>query len=125
MINDYGYQFAEYPTLDRKKIEHIEKSEQGIITSYLDKPTARYHYKYAYQPSKYVKAEQIGWKLEKRGTEVIDSKTGEVIASDTWYRRTINVAEGSWRLFFGLATTTCSGPKVKERLPRAALKPKR
>lgn len=100
------------------------QSNGDWVVEVLNKPKARYHYKHAYQPSKYMKAEQIGWKLEKRGTVVVDSETDEVIASNTWYRRTINVAEGSWRLFWGLAQTTCYGPKTKERWPESALKPK-
>jgi len=116
-----GYRFQENMLMDGGVV-HLERTTEGIEASILESPTARYHYKYAYQPSKYIHAERIDWKVEKRGTVVIDSESGEVIARDTWYRRGINFAEGSWRVFFGQVTTTCSGPKT-ERLPLAALKP--
>jgi len=108
LINRYGYQFIEHKG-DGGKIEHIEKKDGQWRKQVLDYPTAHYHYKYAYQPTPYKTEERIGWKLEKLGTVVVDSKTGEVIGRDTEYRRTINIAEGSWRLFWGLAKTTCRG----------------
>lgn len=103
-----GYRFQENMLSDGGVV-HLERTSRGIEASILDHPTARYHYKYAYQPTPYVQEERIGWKLEKLGTIVVDSETGEIIGRDTRYRRTINIAEGSWRLFWGLAKTTCDG----------------
>lgn len=91
------------------KVVHIEKENGEWKKSVLEHPSARYHYKYAYQPTPYKIEEQIGWKLEKLGTVAIDSETGETIGRDTSYRRTINVAEGLWRLYWGLAKTSCEG----------------
>lgn len=121
LINRYGYQFMEHKG-DEGKIEHIEKVNDQWKATLLNHPTARYHYKYAYQPTPYVQEERIGWKLEKLGTIVVDSETGEIIAHETDYRRTINTAEGSWRLFWGLAKTYCD-VRPSEHLPNAALKP--
>jgi len=103
-----GYRFQENMLSDGGVV-HLERTSRGIEASILDRPTARYHYKYAYQPTPYKQEEHIGWKLEKLGMVVVDSETEEIIARDTEYRRTINVAEGSWRLFWGLAKTTCRG----------------
>ena len=112
LINQYGYQFMEHKG-NEGKTEHIEKVNGQWKVTHLDHPTARYHYKYAYQPSPYKTEERIGWKLEKLGMIIVDSETGEVIGRDTKYRRTINIAEGSWRLFWGLAKTTCEGTAPK------------
>lgn len=101
LVKRYGYRFAEYPQMYGDKTEHIENVNNEIQVTIIDKPTARYHYKYAYQPTPYKTEEQIGWKLEKLETVVVDSVTGELIGRDTRYRRTINIAEGSWRLFWG------------------------
>lgn len=116
-----GYRFKEYLLADGR-VWHVERQPDGVYYAVLDLPTARYLYKYAYQPTPYKTEERIGWKLEKLGTIVVDSETGEIIARDTQYRRTINVAEGSWRLFWGLAQNNCE-LEPTERLPRAALKP--
>jgi len=107
-----GYRFQENMLKDGGVI-HVERTPLGIEASILDHPTARYHYKYAYQPTPYKTEEQIGWKLEKLEMQVVDSETGEVIAKDTKYRRAINIAEGSWRLYWGLASTTCEGSAPK------------
>lgn len=107
-----GYRFQENMLSDGGVV-HLERTAQGIEATILERPTARYYYKYAYHPTPYTQEERIGWKLEKLGTVVVDSETGEIIARDTKYRRTINVAEGSWRLFWGLAKTTCEGTAPK------------
>ncbi|MBK9160739.1 MAG: hypothetical protein IPM27_04130 [Nitrosomonadales bacterium] len=116
-----GYGFKEY-LLSDGRAWHVERHPDGVYYTVLNRPTARYHYKYAYHPTPYKQEERIGWKLEKLGTIVVDSETGEIIARDTQYRRTINIAEGSWRLFWGLAQTYCDLAPT-ERLPRAAFKP--
>lgn len=103
-----GYRFQENMLIDGG-VSHLERTARGIEVSILDQPTARYHYKHAYQPTPYVIEQPVGWKLEKLGTIIVDSETGETIGRDIQYRRTINVAEGSWRMFWGLAKTTCEG----------------
>lgn len=113
LVNRYGYQFAEYPQLYGEKIERIDKTENGIKASVLDRPSAKYHHQYAYQPTPYKTEERIDWKLEKLGTVIVDSETGEIIGRDTKYRRTINIAEGLWRLYWGLAKTTCEGAPLQ------------
>lgn len=121
LINRYGYQFMEHKASDGQ-IKHIEKADGQWKITNLDRPTARYYYKYAYQPTLYRTEERVGWKLEKLEMQVVDSETGEVIARETDYKRTINIAEGSWRLYWGLAKTFC-GIRSSEHLPYAALKP--
>lgn len=107
------YQFIEFKSSFNPGYKRLEKIGGSVQVTSLGHPTARYHYKYAYQPTPYIQEERIGWKLEKLGTVVVDSETGEIIARDTQYRRTINIAEGSWRLFWGLAKTTCEGTAPK------------
>lgn len=107
------YQFVEFKSSFDLGYKRLEKIDGSIRLTSLEHPTARYHYKYAYQPTPYKTEEHIGWKLEKLGTVVIDSETGEVIGRDTKYRRTINIAEGLWRLYWGVATTTCQGNAPK------------
>lgn len=101
------------PKASPLKVSHVEKIDGQWQISILDSPTARYHYQYAYQPTPYKTEERIGWKMEKLGMVIVDSETGEVIGRDTEYRRTINIAEGLWRLYWGLAKTSCSGSAPK------------
>lgn len=113
-LEESGFSFMELVSSeDKNKIVHIKKKDGQWRKEVLDQPTARYHYKYAYQPTPYKQEERIGWKLEKLGMVIVDSETGEVIGRDTQYRRTINIAEGSWRLYWGLAKTTCQGSAPK------------
>ncbi|MBK9160737.1 MAG: hypothetical protein IPM27_04120 [Nitrosomonadales bacterium] len=121
LIKQYGYHFMEHKGM-QGNVEHIEFVDGQWKVTPLDRPAARYHYKFAYQPTPYKTEERIGWKMEKLEMVVIDSETGEAIARETDYRRTINVAEGSWRLFWGLAKTYCD-VRPPEHLPNAALKP--
>jgi hypothetical protein len=117
-----GYRFQENMLKDGGVV-HLERTSQGLEASLLDHPTARYHYKHAYQPTPYETEEQIGWKLEKLETVVVDSETGEIIGRDTKYRRTVNIAEGSGRLYWGLAQTTCEGEIPKDPLYKYVLIP--
>lgn len=107
------YQFVEFKSTFESGYKRLEKVDGSVRLLSIDQPAARYHYKYAYQPTPYKQEERIGWKLEKLGMVIVDSETGEVIGRDTQYRRTINIAEGSWRLFWGLAKNTCQGSAPK------------
>lgn len=110
------------PHAKNLQVSHVEKIDGEWQVKILDKPTARYHYKRAYQPRPYKYEEPVGWKLERLEEVVVDAETGEIIARETDYKRYINVAEGSWRLYWGLAKTFC-GVRSSEHLPYAALKP--
>jgi len=102
------------------RVSHTEKDGWDWHMRVLDRPTARYHYKYA-DPRQEV---SIGYKLEKREIVVIDTESGEVIAREVGYNR-----YGSWVQSSGsdsLAVTWCNagsgqGPP-REHLPLAAIK---
>lgn len=126
LIDQYGYRFMEQRTDDGKKVEHIEKPNGKSQVTVLNRPTARYHYKYAYQPTPYQYEESIGWKLEKAELQVIDTQTGEIIGREIWFNRRPSWTEGLWVNLLGGGLTQCPNPGVrstKEHLPTVALKP--
>lgn len=126
LIDQYGYRFMEQRTDDGKKIEHIEKPNGQWQVTILDHPTARYHYKYAYQPTPSQHEESIGWKLEKAELQAIDSRTGEIVGRETWFNRRPSWVEGLWINLLGSDLIQCPDPGVrsyKEHLPKATLKP--
>jgi len=97
---DLGYRFKE-TLLSDGGVWHVERYPDGVYYSVLDNPIARYHFKYAYQPSKYVTTEQVGWKMEKLEYLVVDSEKEEILGRETKYRRYLSIQEGSWRKFWG------------------------
>lgn len=115
LIKQYGYRFMEHPAAeDRAKVEHVEMIGDQWKVTILDHPTARYHFKYAYQwPTPHHTEEPIGWKLEKLETVVIDSTNNDVIGRNTKFKRRPNAAEGLILHLLGPAFTFCEGTAPK------------
>jgi hypothetical protein len=115
------FQFMEYRSDDEKRrIVKVEKKDGRWQKTVLDRPTARYHYKFADERH----AVPAGFQLEKGETQVIDSETREFIARETWYNRYPGLVEGLWVRFFGNGMTQCPDPEKgppREHLPNAAL----
>jgi hypothetical protein len=82
-IDRHGYSFMEQQSERKEKIEHIQRVDRKWQVTILDRPTARYHYKFA-DPRQEV---PYGKWVQKRETQVIDTKTGEVIATETRFNR--------------------------------------
>lgn len=110
LIRDRGYRFMEHPSLQPGKIGHVERVDNQWKETVIDRPTARYHYKYAYQPTPHQYEEPVGWKIYKTETQVIDAETDEVLGRDTRYTRYSNAFEWLWVRLLGYGTTGCSGP---------------
>lgn len=106
LIDRYGYQFMEHPSRGDGKIEHIEKTGNDWKVTKLDQPEARFHYRFS-DPRQEV---LIKWKIEKIEKQILDSKTDEIIATDTRFNRWPNTIEWQWVRFFGLGLTFCYGP---------------
>ena len=104
-----GYRFQEYLLTDGR-VRRLERTGDGMWQSVLDRSTARYHYRHAYQPTPYRYEEPMGWKLERSETQIVDSVSGEVLGRDTHYVREASAIEGLWIRFFGYGMTGCSGP---------------
>ena len=104
-----GYRYREHMLIDGG-VWHVERKPDGVYGSVLDRPAARYHYKYAYQPTPHQYEEPVGWKIYKTETQVIDAETDEVLGRDTRYTRYSNAFEWLWVRLLGYGTTGCSGP---------------
>lgn len=109
LVESDGYRFAEYKRSYGNKIERVEKPSNTLQFVSLDHPTARYHFRYA-DPKQEV---QMGWKLEKWETIVVDSEKGELLGRDTHFKRYPNVAEGMLLRLVGQSQTICEGPAPK------------
>ena len=105
-----GWAFLEYLDPAYRTIHRIELLDGSPRTMKIDRPTSRYHYKYAYQPTPYRMEEPVGWKILKSETVVLDSSTGEMLGRDTRFVRSPSVADGLWIRFLGHGRTGCSGP---------------
>ncbi len=100
-----GYRFTE-SLFSNGKVRHLERVPGGIRVTILDRPMARYVYKFA-NPKREV---AIGLKLEKRETIIVDSKTEEVIGRETSFNRYPGWIEGLWVRFLGSGQTICNRP---------------
>lgn len=110
LIERGDYKFMEHRSKTLEKIERVERVAGGWKVTVLDRPTARYHYKHAYQPTPYRTEEALGWKILKSETIVLDSITGETLGRDTRFVRSPSVADGLWIHFLDHGRSGCSGP---------------
>jgi len=107
ILENYGFRFMEHQSSTQKgKVDHLERSPQGIVTTTIDKPTAQYHYKFE-DPHREA---QVGLKMEKRVTQIVDITTKEVIARKTNFSRYPGFIEGLWMHFLSRGQTTCARP---------------
>jgi hypothetical protein len=119
----------EHPVREAGKIEHIVRNGAEWNVTILDRPAARYHYKYGYQPTPFATEESVGWRVNRVEKQVVDSQTGEVIARDTRYHRYPSVLESVWIRFLGTGQIICEGaapqpPKLRHLLDHYVLIPK-
>lgn len=107
------------------KISHLEKQPDGAWrVTVIDRPTARYHYKFA-DPRQEV---PVGLKIEKREVLVVDTQTNDVIAREIGYNRYPAWVQRLWIGSFGSGLVQCPDPGKGppfEHLPTAAIKPLR
>lgn len=125
-----GFRFYERligydPKANPLYVSHVEKTDGQWRVTILKQPTARYHYKYAYQPTPFQYEEPVGWKLERMETHVIDSETGEVIGRNTLIKRRASIAERLWIRLLGSDLTMCPDPEKGSHppFPEAVLVP--
>lgn len=110
-----GYRFYE-DLLTDGGARHLEREGGQMMVTILDRPQARYHYKFL-DPRQEV---PIGRRLKKFGWQVIDSETNEIIGSHIQFKRYPSMAEGLWLQFFGPSLQICEGSAPK---PPASLSP--
>lgn len=110
LIREKGFAFMEHPSNKRGKVDHIEIENGDWKTVTMDQPSARYHFKYSYQPKPFQHDIPIGWKIDKIQYEIIDSKTGGLLGAEARIKRYPNFAESLWLRFFGPGSIGCSGP---------------
>lgn len=128
-IEEYGFKFMEEKRVDGR-IAHTERLGGEWKTTILDRPSARYHVKYAYQPTPYGYEEPIGWKLRKTERQVVDSQTGEILGRHTSIKRVLPTHEALIAGLFGPPIVLCPSPDVQPYIPpppfmQAVLKPLR
>lgn len=111
-----GYRYVEYMLQDGRAWR-TERTEMGLTRRVVDRPTARYHYRHAYQPSPHRYEEPMGWKLEKSEEVVVDSRSGEVIGRNVRYKRYPGWVEGLWIGLLGSGMTLCPDPEKGPRQP--------
>jgi len=89
------------------KVSHVEKNGDGQWhVTILEVPQARYYYRYS-SPRPEV---PVMWKIEKIEQQVVDSETGEIIATDKVFMRFPDTIEWQWVRFFGTGMLICRGP---------------
>jgi hypothetical protein len=110
LIEERGYRFMEHPAKDPGRIEHVERIRGEWKVTILDHPTARYHFKYAYQPTPHRIEEPVRWKLERTERRIVDSQTNEIIGREVIFKRRPSVMEGLWIGLVGSGLTICPNP---------------
>ncbi|HQU80925.1 MAG TPA: hypothetical protein PLU47_15845 [Azonexus sp.] len=126
-IEDYGFKFMEEKTSDGK-IAHTERPDGQWKTTILEKPSARYHVIYAYQPRPHVYEQPIGRRLKKIESLVVDSQTGEILGRDVLVKRWASIADALWAQFIGSTLRICPDPDLQPHMlplpfPQSVLKP--
>lgn len=98
-----GYVFKEYMLKDGGA-RHLERQPDGVYVTILDRPTARYVYKYS------ANNEDAGLQLSKTEFIIVDTQTDEIISRSTLYKRYPGWVEGLWIRFVGSGLTICERP---------------
>lgn len=99
---------------------HLERVDDKVMVTILDKPESRYRVINHYQPNLYRIEEPIGWKLEKIERRVIDSQTGEILGRYTRIIRVLPTYEALIAGLFGPPIMFCED--AQPRNPQAASK---
>ena len=115
-IEDYGFRFMEEKTSDGK-VTHTERPDGQWKTAILEKPSARYHVIYAYQPRPHAYEKPIGRRLEKIERLVVDSQTSEILGRDVVIKRRASTADELWAQFIGSTVRSCPGPDFQPYTP--------
>lgn len=112
-----GYRFYE-DLLKDGGARHLEREGNQMMVTILDRPLARYHYKFLDTQQEM----PVGRRLKKFGYQVLDSETNEVLGSDTRFVRYPNLAESVWLQYFGPSALSCNGPlDAPEKKKRSGL----
>jgi hypothetical protein len=106
LLRQSGYRFIEYREPFGAKVVHLEQDNGIVRETTLDKPTARYRYQFA-NPRREV---GIGFRLENRETQVVDSASGIVMARRASFNRYPGLVEGLWIRFVDSGQTSCLRP---------------
>lgn len=105
LVRDKGYRFMEHPSDQSGKVDHVERIDGEWRKTVLDQPAARYHYRFS-DPRQEI---PISRRLVKFESQIVDSKSNEIIGLDTRFKRYPNTAEGLWLQFFGPSVAICEG----------------
>ncbi len=84
-----------------KKYSHVEKVDGKWQVSILDRPTARYHYKFASQH------DSVAFQVTKFEAVILDTETGKVVGRQTIYTRYPGWLDSRWLGFFDARGKQC------------------
>ena len=100
-----GFRFIEGRSGRRQgEITHIENTSGTWTVTLLDRPTARYHFRFTRHH------EQIGIGMTAYEEVVLDTHTGETVGRFTIYTRYPGWLDGLWLRFFDRTGTQCPPP---------------
>jgi hypothetical protein len=80
-LDQSGYRFYELKFRDTSRVVHLEKANNKWVVTVLDRPTARYWYKWPERNAR------VGHKIYKNSEAVVDMQTGEVLGTSVRYGR--------------------------------------
>lgn len=96
---------------------HVEKVEGKWKVSMLDRPTARYHFKFSSQH------EAVGFRVRKYEEVILDTKTDVLVARQTIYTRYPGWLDSLWLRFFDERGKQCPPAGKQGHLLTAVLIP--
>ena len=100
------------------KFAHVEKVEGKWEVSILDRPMARYHYKYLSQH------EPIAFRVRKVDIAIVDTETNKVVGRQLIYTRYSGWLDGLWLGFFDARGNQCPPSGKQGELRPTVLIPK-
>lgn len=102
-LDKSGYQFVERRAGNSEsRVSHLAKNNNRWMVSVLDAPRAKYFV--------IDQTIDLGYQLEKREAQLVDSTTGEILGRDTQIKRYSSIIEAPTVRLLGGGLTTCRAP---------------
>lgn len=101
LIEQRGFRVIEHWDRISAKIERVERVGGDWRVTVLDRPTARYHYKFSSQH------DRVALQVTKMEAVILDTETGKVVARQTIYTRYPGWLDSRWLGFFDAGGTMC------------------
>jgi hypothetical protein len=112
-----GFRFVEHRKQVSGKLERVERVGGEWRVSILDRPTARYHYKFSSQH------DSVAFQVTKFEAVILDTETSKVVGRQTVYTRYPGWLDSRWLGFFDARGKQCPPSDKAGYLPTAVLIP--